>query len=67
MPYFSRDNLEFCYRERGDGVPCFFQHGLGGDTDRIFDLIQLPARYTSELRHFISEFLQHRGSIAEPA
>ena len=45
MPYLSRDNLEFYYRERGDGIPCFFQHGLGGETDKIFDLIQLPAGY----------------------
>ena len=42
MPYFDRDNLEFHYRERGSGVPVFFQHGLGGETEKVFARIELP-------------------------
>lgn len=42
MPFFSRDNLEFHYLERGRGVPVFFQHGLGGETEKIFSLLTLP-------------------------
>jgi pimeloyl-ACP methyl ester carboxylesterase len=42
MPFFSRDNIEFHYLDRGDGVPVFFQHGLGGDAGKIFALLALP-------------------------
>jgi pimeloyl-ACP methyl ester carboxylesterase len=42
MPFFSRDNLEFHYLDRGSGVPVFFQHGLGGETAKIFSLLTLP-------------------------
>src|SRR5438094_43637 len=42
MSYFNRDNLSFHYLERGTGVPFFFQHGLGGDVEAVFDLIEPP-------------------------
>jgi pimeloyl-ACP methyl ester carboxylesterase len=42
MPSFARDNLEFHYLDRGTGVPVIFQHGLGGDTEKIFELLALP-------------------------
>jgi pimeloyl-ACP methyl ester carboxylesterase len=42
MPYFKHDHLEFHYLERGSGMPFFFQHGLGGDTEKIFALVELP-------------------------
>jgi len=31
MPYYDRDGLKFRYFEEGEGIPFFFQHGLGGD------------------------------------
>ena len=31
MPFFDRDGLRFHYRDEGEGLPFFFQHGLGGD------------------------------------
>lgn len=45
MPTFHHDELEFHYLERGSGTAVFFQHGLGSDTDKIFDLIKLPAGF----------------------
>jgi pimeloyl-ACP methyl ester carboxylesterase len=42
MPFFSHDNLEFHYLDRDSGVPVLFQHGLGGETEKTFALIQLP-------------------------
>lgn len=45
MPYFSRDNLKFHYLERGTGVPVFFQHGLGAETEKVFALVELPAGF----------------------
>jgi len=42
MPYFNHDNLEFHYRDRGTGVAFFFQHGLGGETEKVFTLLELP-------------------------
>ena len=45
MPYFSRDHLNFHYLERGTGVPFFFQHGLGGETEKVFALLELPTGF----------------------
>jgi pimeloyl-ACP methyl ester carboxylesterase len=45
MAYFIRDNIKFHYLERGSGVPFFFQHGLGGEAERIFALVELPPRF----------------------
>jgi len=45
MPFFDRDNLRFHYLERGKGVPFIFQHGLGGDSDRIFSLLNPPPAF----------------------
>ncbi len=42
MPFFSRDGLQFHYREAGAGVPFVFQHGLGGDTEQTFGLFRPP-------------------------
>lgn len=42
MPFFEHDGLEFHYLDRGSGVPVFFQHGLGGETEKVFALIDLP-------------------------
>ena len=42
MPFFTRDNLNFHYLTRGRGVPFVFQHGLGGDAKRVFQLMDLP-------------------------
>lgn len=42
MPYFSRDDLQFHYREEGAGVPFVFQHGLGGDVEQTFGLFRPP-------------------------
>src|SRR5579859_4988599 len=42
MPYAKHDLLQFHYLDRGAGVPVCFQHGLGGDTEKIFALIDLP-------------------------
>lgn len=42
MACFRQGGLEFQYLERGEGVPVFFQHGLGGDTERILQLLDLP-------------------------
>jgi pimeloyl-ACP methyl ester carboxylesterase len=42
MPSFTRDNLGFHYLDRGTGVPFFFQHGLGGETEKVFALLELP-------------------------
>jgi len=45
MPYFNRDNLKFHYLETGTGEPFVFQHGLGGDTERVFALIEPPSGF----------------------
>jgi pimeloyl-ACP methyl ester carboxylesterase len=42
MAYFEHGGLQFQYLDRGEGVPVFFQHGLGGDTERILQLLELP-------------------------
>lgn len=42
MPFFTRDNLEFHYLDRGNGLPFAFQHGLGSDSEKIFALLALP-------------------------
>src|SRR4029079_11363388 len=39
MPFFARDNINFHYLDQGDGIPFFFQHGLGGDAASVSDLI----------------------------
>jgi pimeloyl-ACP methyl ester carboxylesterase len=42
MPCFKHNNLEFYYLDRGSGAPVFFQHGLGAESQKVFDLIELP-------------------------
>jgi pimeloyl-ACP methyl ester carboxylesterase len=42
MPYLTHDNLNFFYLDRGSGVPFFFHHGLGGETEKVFALVELP-------------------------
>jgi pimeloyl-ACP methyl ester carboxylesterase len=43
MPVFQHDGIAFSYREAGTGAPFFFQHGLGGDIDQPFGLVDPPA------------------------
>lgn len=42
LSHFVHDGITFHFRERGDGTPFVFQHGLGGDTNQIFDLFAPP-------------------------
>jgi len=42
MANFEQDGINFHYRETGVGLPFVFQHGLGGDTNQIFDLFVPP-------------------------
>ena len=43
MPYFNRDQANFHYLVRPSGganlTTLVFQHGLGGDTERVFNLL----------------------------
>jgi pimeloyl-ACP methyl ester carboxylesterase len=45
MPYFERDGVRFNHRDTGNGVPLFFQHGLGGDIEQPFGLFKPPAGF----------------------
>lgn len=42
MPFFEHDNLHFHYLDSGEGLPFFFQHGLGGDTLQTAEVFQPP-------------------------
>jgi pimeloyl-ACP methyl ester carboxylesterase len=42
MAHFVHDGVTFHFRERGEGMLFVFQHGLGGDTNQIFDLVTPP-------------------------
>ncbi len=42
MPSFQHDNIRFHYLDAGQGLPFFFQHGLGGDVSQPFGLFQPP-------------------------
>ena len=42
MPFFNRNSLSFHYLDRNTGLPFFFQHGLGGEVEKVFALIELP-------------------------
>lgn len=59
MPFFEKDGLNFHYRDIGEGVPFFFQHGLGGDVNQPtglfkprpgFRLLSLDCRGHGETR-----------------
>ena len=39
MPWFPRDGLSFHYHKSGHGTPVVLQHGLGGDVNQPFGLI----------------------------
>jgi pimeloyl-ACP methyl ester carboxylesterase len=39
MPFFARDGINFHYLDLGEGIPFFFQHGLGGDATAVGELI----------------------------
>ena len=43
MAEFLHDGIGFHYREEGDGIPFFFQHGLGADLTQPFSLCRPPA------------------------
>jgi len=43
MPFFAHDSIQFHYRSEGEGLPFFFQHGLGGDVTQPFGLFRPPA------------------------
>ena len=45
MPFFSRDEIEFYFRQTGEGIPFFFQHGLGADVNQPFNLFKPPAEF----------------------
>jgi pimeloyl-ACP methyl ester carboxylesterase len=45
MPYFELDGVRFYYHSVGDGIPFFFQHGLGADVAQPFGLINPPAGF----------------------
>ncbi len=42
MPFFPHDGIEIHYRDEGSGLPFFFQHGLGGETNLVFPLFTPP-------------------------
>lgn len=42
MPHFNHDGLRFNYRDEGEGLPFFFQHGLGGDIGQPLGLYAPP-------------------------
>lgn len=42
MSLFTHDQIRFRYRCEGDGLPFFFQHGLGGDISQPFGLFRPP-------------------------
>ncbi|MBI4551684.1 MAG: alpha/beta hydrolase [Candidatus Latescibacteria bacterium] len=42
MPFFSHDGLHFHYYDTGEGLPFFFQHGLGGDVKQPVGLFTPP-------------------------
>jgi pimeloyl-ACP methyl ester carboxylesterase len=45
MPFFQRDGIRFHFREGGEGIPFFFQHGLGASVNQPFDLLEPPAGF----------------------
>ena len=42
MPFIARDGLNFHYHDIGEGIPFFFQHGLGGDVNQPTGLFKPP-------------------------
>jgi len=42
MPTFEHDGITFLYRDRGEGQPFFFQHGLGADSSQPFGIFTPP-------------------------
>lgn len=42
VPHFTRDGIQFHYREVGAGRPFIFQHGLGADVSQPFELFKPP-------------------------
>jgi pimeloyl-ACP methyl ester carboxylesterase len=42
VPLFLHDNVQFHYLDRGSGLPVVFQHGLGGNIEKMFSLLDLP-------------------------
>lgn len=43
MAELLHDGIRFHYRDEGDGIPFFFQHGLGADLTQPFSLCRPPA------------------------
>lgn len=43
MPTFHHDQTNFFFRDKGEGLPFFFQHGLGADSSQTFDIFNPPA------------------------
>lgn len=39
MPFFKHDGVHFQYEVKGEGMPIFFLHGLGGSIDQSFDIL----------------------------
>ncbi len=42
MPTFDYDQMQFHYRDTGEGLPFIFQHGLTGDVEQPFGLFSPP-------------------------
>ena len=45
MPFFIHENITFHYLEKGTGIAFLFQHGLGGDVEAVFALIEPPSGF----------------------
>src|SRR5207249_831651 len=45
VPFFIHENITFHYLEKGTGIAFLFQHGLGGDVEAVFALIQPPSGF----------------------
>lgn len=45
MPFLSHDNIEFHYLDRGTGLPVIFQHGLGSQSEKVFEQVCVPAGF----------------------
>ena len=42
MAYFYHDDIRFEYLERSTGVPVIFQHGMGGNAERVTQPLSNP-------------------------
>jgi pimeloyl-ACP methyl ester carboxylesterase len=45
MPVLQRDGIKFHYLKKGTGTPFVFQHGLGGDSEAVVELLDPPSGF----------------------